>query len=273
MRTRTVAISVVFYVAVAALLLGVLFPWWGHVLPGSISHRIAHNTEGYVLALAVAGWIQFARPRLTGSRSEWIVTVLVALAFVGLTVYLLTGPDVASRFKTLNEGTLAAALLIPYVQFRRPMPRSVPAWLAGFVIVLTVVTSRTAITTDMAETWGMILLGIAGLDLVDRGILDRNATTSAVVRWVWYAFLVIAPIAFSVAEYRLDAGSTGIYGGSIRFLVRITEAFVFALFVGVFFAVGLGRTGRGDRVAPTVLSHDDDAESVAASGTAQRLRP
>ena len=93
-----------------------LFELWGDVLPNALSVRIGHNTEGYILAIVVAAWIQFVRPRIAGSRVEWIVTTIVALAFVGLTIYLLVGHGVASRFKTLNEGTLAAALLVPYEQ-------------------------------------------------------------------------------------------------------------------------------------------------------------
>jgi hypothetical protein len=238
-----IAYSAIFYVAVAALLLGVLFNVWGDVVPHAISTRIGHNTEGYVLVLAVAPWIQFAVPRLRGSRAEWVVTALVGLAFVGLTIYLLTG-GLPSRFKTLNEGTLAAALLIPYVQLRRPLPRRVALIAALTIVAVTVVTNKTSTTTDLAETYGMLVMAVIGLDIVDRGILDPTATTSRVLRWVWYAFLVVAPIVFSVAEYHLGAGSTGVIGEPVRFLVRITEAFIFALFVEVFFAVALGRTGR-----------------------------
>jgi hypothetical protein len=250
MRTRTLVVSAIFYVAVAALLLGVLFQEWAEVLPKSLATRIGHNTEGYVLALAIGGWIQFARPKIKGSRAEWIVTALVSLAFVGLTVYLLTG-GLASRFKTLNEGTLAAALLIPYYQLRRPLPRWVAPWMAIVIVLVTIVTIRSSETTDLAETYGMLLLGIVGFDLVDKGILDPAAVTSTIRRYAWYAILIIAPIVFSVSEYHLDAGSTGILGEPVRFLVRITEAFIFALFVEVFFAIGLRCTGSQKAHAST----------------------
>jgi hypothetical protein len=244
MRTRVLVISTLFYVAVAALLAGVLFKIWPQVLPASLATRIGHNSEGYILTLVIAPWIQFVRPRLSGTRAEWIVTILAGLAFGALTVYLLTGHGVASRFKTLNEGTLAAALLLPYVQIRRPFPRMVALVAAVVLIAVTVVTNRTSETTDMAETYGMLVLGVVGFDVVDRGILDPSARTSAPLRYGWYAFLVIAPIVFSLAEYHFHAGDTGVVGTPIRFLVRITEAFVFALFTTGFFAVGLGRTGR-----------------------------
>ncbi len=262
MRTRVIAVSTIFYVAVAVLLLGVLFKEWAEVLPKSLATRVGHNTEGYALVLAVAPWIQFARPRLKGTRAEWYVTALVGLAFVGLTIYLLTG-GLQSRFKTLNEGTLAAALLIPYVQLRRPLPRRVAIGTAVVIAAVTLLTSKTSETTDFAETYGMLLLGVIGLDIIDRGILDPTALTSVVKRWSYYAFLVIAPVVFSIAEYGMDAGSTGPIGTPVRFLVRITEAFIFALFVQVFFAVGLGRTGG--TTAP--VAEPDMAASVPGPAT------
>ena len=161
-----------------------LFELWSDVLPNALSVRIGHNTEGYILALVIAAWIQFVRPRIAGSRAEWIITAIAALAFVGLTIYLLAGHGVASRFKTLNEGTLAAALLIPYVQLRRPLPRLVAAVAALVIVAVTIVTNKSAETTDMAETFGMIILGIVGLDVVDRGILDPAAKTSPMLAMV-----------------------------------------------------------------------------------------
>jgi hypothetical protein len=268
MRTRAIAASAIFYIVVTALLCGVLFEFWVNVFPKAISSRIGHNTEGYIIALAIALWIQFARPRLQGARAEWIITILVALAFVGLTVYLLTG-GVASRFKTLNEGTLATALLIPYVQLRRPMPRKVVLWAAIVLVVITAVTSRTSETTDLAETWGMLILGVVGLDLVDRGILDSTAVTSVARRWLWYAFLIVAPIVFSLAEYHWGAGSSGVIGTPVRFLVRITEAFIFALFVEVFFAIGLGRTGvRSGQLHAEPSNFDESVALPAPTSTA-----
>lgn len=259
MRTRVIALSAIFYLAVGALLLGVLFELWSDVLPNALSVRIGHNTEGYILALVVAAWIQFVRARIAGSRAEWIITAIAVLAFVGLTIYLLAGHGVASRFKTLNEGTLAAALLIPYVQLRRPLPRLAAAVAALVIVAVTIVTNKSAETTDMAETFGMIILAILGLDVVDRGILDPTAKTSPMLRWCWYGALIVAPVIFSLAEYHWGAGTTGVLGTTVRFLVRITEAFIFALFVEVFFAVGLGRTGAPARASRVELTESTTA--------------
>jgi hypothetical protein len=243
MRTRTVAISTIFYVVVAALLFGVLFKVWPEILPKGVASRIGHNTEGYVTVLAVAAWIQFVRPKLIGARAEWIVTGIAVLAFVGLTIAMLAG-DWASRFKTLNEGTAAAAVLIPYVQLRRPFPRRVALGVFALVVIATVVTSKTVATTDMAETWAMVVFAIAGFDLIDTGILNPEAVTSTLARWLYYAFLIVAPILFSLAEYHWGAGSTGLVGQTVRWIVRVDESFIFAIFTLFYFGVGLGRTGR-----------------------------
>src|SRR5690348_17001943 len=120
MRNRVIAYSAIFYAAVLALLLGVLFKEWAQILPKSLATRIGHNSEGYVLILAIAPWIQFVRERIRGTKAEWFVVAVASIAFFALTWWLLTNhamQDPAnSRFKTLNEGTLAAGLLIPYVQ-------------------------------------------------------------------------------------------------------------------------------------------------------------
>jgi hypothetical protein len=243
MRRRTVVVSVLYYAIVAGLLLGVLFQIFPHVLPHVLATRISHNSEGYVMALAIALWLQLARPRLTGSRLEWPVTITVAVLFVGLTAFLIWG-GLPSRFKTLNEATLASAMLIPYVQWRRPLRRGLAAALAVGVFVVLLVTSKTTAVTDLAETFGALLLAPIGFDLVDRGILDPGAQTSRSARYGWYAALVAAPVLFSLLEYHYGVGSTGWIGEPVRFAVRITEAFIFMLFVELFFAVGLGRVGH-----------------------------
>src|ERR1041384_7455797 len=118
MRTRTVVWSILFYAFVAALLVGSVFQLWRDVLPHSLATRIGHNSEGYAAVLAVAPWIQFVRPRLSGHRG-FVAALLVGLAFGALTLWLVFG-HLDSHVATLNEGTLAAAVIIPYVQIRRP---------------------------------------------------------------------------------------------------------------------------------------------------------
>jgi len=99
-----------------------------------------------------------------------------------------------------------------------------------------------AAVTDLAETLGLLILAPIAFDLVDRGILDRDARTSPRSRWLWYATLVAAPVALSVLEYQV--GLDGVLGVAVRYGVRVTEAFVCLLLVELYLAVCLGRTGR-----------------------------
>ena len=131
---------------------------------------------------------------------------------------------------------------MPYVQFRRPLPGRLALWLAVGVLALTVALNRTAIVTDLAEMLAAVILVPLALDVVDRGILDPQAETNRPARYGWYAFLVIAPIVFSVLQYQV--GFDGLLGEALRYLVRIAEVFITLLLVELYATVVLGRTGR-----------------------------
>jgi hypothetical protein len=239
-RHRTV-LTVAFYAAVAGVLAAILFQVLPVFLPDSVAGRIGHNSEGLLLALVLAGWIQFVRPRLAGTRREWTVTILVAVLLLALGIFLIV-TDLPSRFRTLNEALLAGALLVPYVQVRRPVPGRIALWLAGGTLVLTVVFNQTTIVTDLAEMVAALILVPLALDLVDRGILDPWAKTSRPVRYGWYAFLVVAPVVFSLLEYH-HAGFGGLLGETLRYLVRVTEIFICLLLIEPYFTIVHGRTG------------------------------
>lgn len=247
-------LPVVFYGGLALVLASILFQWLSKIAPDAISTRVGHNSEGYLGALAVAGWIQYARPKLTGQRREWVVTGLVAAASLAVGL-LLIASDLPSRWRTLNETFLALALLLPYLQLRRPVPRALAGGMAVGLFVVVVAFESTAAVTDLAETFGILILAPIAFDLVDRGILDPEARTTPRSRWLWYAALVAVPIALSVLEYQV--GVDGVPGVAVRYGVRVTEAFVCLLLVELYLAVGLGRTGR--RSAP--------ASSLSAGST------
>jgi hypothetical protein len=232
-RHRTV-LSVAFYATVAAVLVAVLAQLFPLFLPDALAGRIGHNSEGLLLALVIAAWIQFVRPRLTGTDREWVVTALVAGLCLALGLFLVL-TDLPSRFRTLNEPLLAAALLVPYVQVRRPLPGRSALWLALGVLTVTVVFNRTAVITDLAEMLAALILVPLALDVVDRGILDPEAETSRPLRYAWYGFLVLAPIVFSVLQYQV--GFDGVLGEALRYSVRIAEVFVTLLLVELYAAV------------------------------------
>lgn len=242
-KNRT-AIRVVFYGGLVVLIVGVLFEVFAEVLPSSIATRIGHNSEAYVLALILALWIEFVRPRLTDTAHERATVIVAAVGLLLVSAFLQV-TDLPSRVATVHEAFTAAALLIAYVQLRRPLRRHLALWLSAGVLAIVVIGHRTEVVTDLAETLGVLLLAPIALDIVDRGILDPTAVTDEHQRWGWYAFLVAAPVMFSVLQYGLDLKGTG--GEATRYAVRLAEAFLSVLAVELYFAVGLGRTGAKEQ--------------------------
>jgi hypothetical protein len=252
MRIDRTAVTGTFYAALVVAVAGVLFEVFPRLLPEALAVRIGHNSEGLVLALVLALWIEFARPRLAQSRREWPLTALAAAGYCAVGLFLLDS-DLPSRFRTLNETFLAAALLVPYLQLRRPLPRRLAVSAAGAVLLVIVVFNRTAVVTNLAETLGVLLLAPLAFDVVDRGILDAGARTSPRRRRGWYALLVAVPVILSLLEYRIGVHG-GVVGEAVRYGVRITEAFACLLLVQLYFAVALGRTGRATSVATPALT-------------------
>ena len=230
-----------YYGLLAGALVAILLQLLPPVLPDAVAGTVARNSEGLLLALVVSLWIQWARPWLTGRRREWALTGLVAAACAVAGVLLLLS-DLPSRVRTLNETFLAATALLPWLQLRRPLPRAVAVGAPLALLAAVVLLNRTALVTDLAETLGALLLFPVALDVVDRGILDPRAITRVAARWGWYVGLVAAPAVFSLLQY--DVVLSGLPGEAVRYLVRITEAFVCLLVVELWFAVVLGRTGR-----------------------------
>src|SRR5688500_13359197 len=102
MSRASTALRVAFYGGLLLLMAAILLELLGGVLPDGLARRIGFNSEGYTLALMVAAWIEFVRPRLLGSRRQWPVTLGVSLACAAIGIALLS-TDLPSRFRTLNE--------------------------------------------------------------------------------------------------------------------------------------------------------------------------
>jgi len=245
-----VALAAAFYVGLSALIIGSVLDFPA-LVPHWVGSRVEHNTEGYVAALLLGAWIQFARPRLRRSTRQWAATLAVATLWLALGVLLIALP-VPREVKMLHEAFFALALLTPYVQLGRRLPtRSAVLFSVGLLAAIAV-GHRGRLVTDLAETWGMLLLASIGFDVVDRGILDPGARTSQAARYLWYALLIGTPIGTSVLEY--DIGDSGALEVITRYTSRVTEAFVFMLLIALYFVVGLGRTGT---------PHDAEGRSAA----------
>ena len=232
---------VAFYGGVTLLLVGALVPFWDQPPPSGVASRIGRNSEAYVLALLLAGWVEAVRPRLSGRRSEWPVTLVAAAAAAGIGSALLVS-GLPARWVTLNEAFLALVVLLPWVQPRRPAGRRLTLPLVGLVAaVILLGGERVPVVTDQAESLGALLLVPITLDLVDRAVLDQTAAGSRPVRWSWYAALVLVPVLLSVLQY--DVGVAGWASDPVRFGVRIAESFIACLLLSGYFAVALGWTG------------------------------
>lgn len=237
--------GIVFYAGLSVLLALILLQLLDDVMPGAVAAHLGHNSEAYLAALMFAAWIQFVRPRLEGTRTGWFVAIAAGVACLVIGIALIAS-DLPSRIRTLNETFLAAAVLLPYLQLRRPLPRSLACGLPLVVLVVVLTASDASRVTDLAETSVMLLLVPIGLDLIDRGILEPAAVVPVARRYAWYAALVLIPIAFAVL--RRKAGIDGFAGDRMQYALRGLEGFIAALFIQVYFAVFLGRTGRSGSV-------------------------
>ena len=242
MPRRATVVGLVFHLGLSLLLATILLDILRDVVPPGLARRIAFNSEGYTAALLLALWIQFARPRLSSRTWEWPVTIAAGLALVAIG-YLLFTSELPSRFKTLNETMFALALVIPYVQVRRPVPAPLAIGISAVILGVTVALNRTDFVVLLSETLALLLLAPLALDVVDRGILDERRSTSPRLRYAWYALLVLMPMTFSILFHE-EAFSGGLLAEVVRYGVRLHEAFVGILLVQLYFAVGLRRTGR-----------------------------
>jgi hypothetical protein len=240
-RARLAAVTL--YGGLALLLTGILLEALAAFLPNSLAVRVGFNSEGIFLTLLLCGWIQFVRPRLVRSAHErWrVLAVAAALGAVGVHLY---GSDYPSRFKTLNESFVAAAFVVVYLHLRRPLRREVPLAIAGVVLALMVLGQGISSVTSFAESLAVFLLLPAGLDVVDRAILQPNEKTSAALRFGWYGLLVALPIMSSVLYH--GGWLEGVAGEAVRYAVRLHEGFIAVLLMQLYFAVILGRRGPTD---------------------------
>jgi hypothetical protein len=249
--------AVLYYGGLALVLALILLQLLDEVLGRRLASHIAHNSEAYLAALVLSAWIQFVRPRLAGRRAEWPVAVLVGVIMLAIGVALVQ-THLPSRFRTLNEAFIALAVLIPYVQARRPLSRVLSYGLPGVVLLLVLVVGDRGIVRDQAESAAMLILIPIGLDFIDRGILQSDAVTSVRARWSWYAALVLIPLVF--VALRKGAHVGGWAGNRMLYSQRGLEGYIAAFFIEVYFAVFLGWVGR--RVRP---AHRRSGRSRAAA--------
>lgn len=202
-----------------------------------ITKQVSENSEGLVFALLLPLWVQFVRPRLEGASVQWPVTLMVSAACLATGALLYNEEGALGGLKTLNETVLALALLLPYVQLRRPLPAGLGILAAAAVVVLVIAFSSTSVVTRLAEGVGMLVLAPLTFDVVDRALLNRSARGSTGVRVTWYSLLVLLPAAFSLLNRTVDGGPVEDF---LAYAVRTQEAFVGMLLAGLYLALAAG---------------------------------
>jgi hypothetical protein len=207
------------------------------LLPGPVGRHISNDSEGYVLALLLGAWIEFARPRLTGRRTEWLVTVLAAVVMFLIFIFLYNTHAVIGTVKTLNETFFALAILIPYIQLAR-RPSVTVAWGCALgLLVATIVLDHTSVigvVTALAEGVVMLILAPVAFDVADRGILTPDRPSPLRVRQAWWTVLVVLPLLFIVTRH---AGLGGPLGAANDYATRAQEAFVGMFLLEIYFAI------------------------------------
>jgi hypothetical protein len=222
-----------FYGGLLVVMAAILLQLLAGLLPTDLGRSVGINSEGYTLALIIAAWIQFARPRLVRSRQQWSLTLGAAVLSAAIGAALLAS-DLPSRFRTLNEAFLAVGLAVVYLQLRRPLPRWLPFVLSGALLAVIVLFGGTPLLTDVAETLGVLLLLPLAVDVFDRRLLERDPPTSPVLAYALYAALAVLMVALTLLD---SAGLGGDLGATIHYVHRMQESFVCLLLVLVYFAV------------------------------------
>lgn len=242
-RSRERTLSLLFYGGLALLLTLIMTKQLPNILPKSLARPIGYDSEGFFLALVLAAWIQFGCWRLSGRRL-WSNALILATVFAGIGVFLIA-TDLPSSVKTLNEASLALAVLIPFVALQRPLGR----WpLAASLCVTAAVAVGAGLWPDslvvnLAETMVALIIAPWAFDLYDRGILDREARASMRLRLLGYGLLIAIPtVVVMLGTARRTQG--GVFNDVLHYLGRSQESFVGILLVTVFLAIGLGARGR-----------------------------
>ncbi len=248
-RLAKLALYSVFGLVLAVILAGLMTK----IVPGKLGVTISRNSEGFLTVLAICGWIDVVRPRLALHPRQWQVTGAVAALLVvgGL---LLRASELPSRFRTLNEAVLGVAVLIVYLQLRRPLPVWAIAALPVLAIAVAAIGQTNAFTTDMAETFGAMVLVPLVVDVVDARLLRGGSPRVARNLGVAVALIIAIVVIHAVTPKPPD----GVVENITYYVQRTTEMFIAAAAMLVYYATRRPRglkVGHADRRTPATAVH------------------
>jgi hypothetical protein len=64
-------VNLFFYGGLLVVMAAIFLQLLADLLATGLGRSVGFNSEGYTLALIIAAWIQFARPRLIRSGQQW----------------------------------------------------------------------------------------------------------------------------------------------------------------------------------------------------------
>lgn len=237
MATRERLARCLFYGGFLLLLLSIVTGLLAALLPDRVATAVARNSEGYVMLLGVAAWIELVRSRV--GPGAWKVTTAASASALVVALVLVLGP-LPGPVATLNEGFFALVVLIPWLQLPRPVPR--PAFALPLVAAaLPVAFYGSVDVTRAAEVLLACVLFPVGLDLVDRSLLDpaQPRRTPLVVAWLTGLVVVVLAVHLLRTPVQRNAAQD-----LVEYLSRANEAFIAVFFVQVYFMVLYEVTGR-----------------------------
>lgn len=238
------------------------------VLPALPARLLTQNVEGVALALGLGLWLCPIR-RWLGSAALGVALVLGAGCLLA-GWWLLAGPlshPEHSRFITLNETMLALAVLLPYLEIRRPLRWWAAALPVAAFTLPVVAAGRSETVTTMAEVFAAVVLVAITVDLVDPSLLDGSSPH----RWrslAWLGLLSALVVVFRVwADWNEPEG---FFGHVLLYLARGNEMFLAVIGLTLLFGVLCPQAQRAGATASARLQ--DPAGSAAGQRTRHPAR-
>jgi hypothetical protein len=197
--------------------------------PAGIGKHIIRNDEGYALALLLAAWIDFVRPRLAGSDRRWQLTLMTAVVFIALGFLVQVGTP--GSVATMNETLFSCAVLFCYFELSRPLPSW--AWaLPVLAVIFAALTGGNNTVARQAETVAAFVLVPIAFDFVDRSVLEADQPR----RWIrlapWMTFLAAAAVALHVLR---PSDPQNVVEDVLLFCSRMPEVAIAVLMLHIYF--------------------------------------
>lgn len=197
--------------------------------PSGIGKHIIRNDEGYALALLLASWIEFVRPRLAVSPRRWYFTLTAAVVFVSLGVLIQVGTP--GSVATMNETLFACAVLFCYFELARPLPTG--AWvLPALAIMVAAVAGGNDTVARQAETIAALVLIPIALDFVDRSVLEADQARQWKRLAPWMGFLALAVVALHILR---PSNPQNLVEDVLLFCSRMPEVAIAVLLLHTYF--------------------------------------